>query len=82
MTMPKEIFLNLRKLASGAFGPFETSGNFRRDLRHLRSIGYIRVQGAIGDIPASGNELSEYISVTPVGQQFVALREAFERGEG
>jgi hypothetical protein len=79
-TMSDAIYLNLKKLASGRFGHFENTGNLRRDLRHLRDIGYITAKGHIRDLPTEGSDLSEYITITPVGRQFVEFRETLEEG--
>jgi hypothetical protein len=77
-TMSDNIFRNLKKLASGSFGHFENTGTLRRELRHLRDIGYVTAKGHIGDLPDEGNDLSEYIAITSVGRQFVELREALD----
>jgi hypothetical protein len=77
-TMSDSIFGNLRKLATGQFGHFKNNGGLRRELRHLRDIGYIAVRGHIGDLPEEGNNLSDYVTITPVGKDFVALRESME----
>ena len=72
--MSPAMFLNLKKLAGRRFGPYEMGAGLERELRHLRDIGYIDVR-AIGSLPAKGDELSEFVSVTPAGERFVALRE-------
>lgn len=77
-TMSSSMFDNLRKLSTGRFGQFKNGGGLRRELRHLRDIGYISVRGHIGDLPAEGDDLSTYVSVTPVGRQFVEFRNALE----
>jgi hypothetical protein len=78
LTMSPAMFLNLKKLASRRFGPYEMGPGLERELRHLRDIGYIEVQ-AIGSLPRDGGELSEFVKVTPAGERFVALREQLER---
>ena len=77
-TMSDSMFENLRKVASGAFGHFRNSGGLRRELRHLRDIGYITVKGHIGHLPDQGNNLSDFVTITPAGKEFVALRETLE----
>jgi hypothetical protein len=77
-TMSDAMFGNLRKLATGAFGHYRNNGGLRRELRHLRDIGYIAVKGHIGDLPDEGGNLSDFVTITPVGKEFVALREALE----
>jgi hypothetical protein len=80
-TMSDAIFLNLKKLSTGRFGQFANSGSLRRELRHLRDIGYITVNGHIGDLPPQGADLSRFVSITPVGAQFVRFREGLERAD-
>jgi hypothetical protein len=75
-TMSDAIFVNLKKLSTGAFGPFTSNGGLRRELRHLRDIGYVTVKGHISDLPEEGDELSAFVSVSSVGKQFVELRDA------
>jgi hypothetical protein len=77
-TMSDSMFENLQKLASGRFGHFRNNGGLRRELRHLRDVGYISVQGHIGDLPDDGQNLSDFVTVTPVGRDFVALRQSLE----
>jgi hypothetical protein len=81
-TMSDPIFVNLKKLSTGAFGHFQTNGGLRRELRHLRDIGYITVKGHINDLPDDGAELSAFVSVTPVGRQFVTLRDTLGSSDG
>jgi hypothetical protein len=77
-TMSDSMFGNLRKLAAGNFGHFRNNGGLRRELRHLRDVGYVTVKGHIGDLPDEGSNLSDYVTVTPVGKDFVSLRESLE----
>lgn len=77
LTMSPAMFLNLKKLASRRFGPYELKSGLERELRHLRDIGYIEVH-EIHSLPRSGAELSKSVSVTSAGEQFVALREQLE----
>jgi len=77
-TMSDTMFGNLRKLTTGNFGHFRNNGGLRRELRYLRDVGYITVKGHIGDLPDEGSNLSEHVAVTPVGKEFVALRESLE----
>jgi hypothetical protein len=80
-TMSESMFSNLRKLASGNFGPFINNGGLRRELRHLRDIGYIKSLRHIGDIPKEGANLSEFIKITDVGSQFVEFRNSLESAD-
>jgi hypothetical protein len=77
-TMSPAMFLNLKKLTSRCFGPYEMGPGLERELRHLRDIGYVDVR-AIGSIPKTGTELAEFAKVTPAGQRFVAMRDQLER---
>lgn len=78
-TMSDSMFNNLKKFATGNFGQYHNNGGLRRELRHLRDIGYIICKGHIGDIPQSGQNLSDLVTVTPVGKKFVDFRNALEK---
>jgi hypothetical protein len=80
-TMSGPMFLNLRKLASGNFGEYEMGDALKRELYHLRDIGYIHVE-SIRDVLLRGENLSRHVSVTPAGLQFVELRESQLAGDG
>lgn len=75
-TMSPSMYMNLRKLESGRFGRFEASNGLRRELVHLRDLGYVEVPGEIRQLPDTGDELSDYVMITPTGRDFVRLREA------
>jgi hypothetical protein len=78
-TMSTEMFENLRKISSGNFGKYSTENSgLLRELRHLRDVGYIEVEGTLGSLPREGDDLSRHVRVTPVGKEFVALRESLE----
>jgi hypothetical protein len=79
-TMAPEMYRNLKKFQSGNFGPYKKEGGLRRELYHLRDIGYIKID-SISAIPREGEELSEFVSITPTGSQFIDLREQFESDE-
>ncbi|MEJ2888340.1 hypothetical protein [Actinomycetospora aeridis] len=70
---------NLEKLASGHFGDYVMSGGLDNDLRHLRSHGYVHVEG-IRAIPQRGENLSEFVEITEAGRRFVALRASVDPG--
>jgi hypothetical protein len=72
-TMAPLMYVNLRKLASGNFGPYEMSKGLEGELYHLRDVGYITVE-SIKAIPKSGENLSDYVQVTETGKLFVELR--------
>ena len=77
-TMSPAMFENLRKLASGSFGPYELGQALERELYHLRDIGYITVP-SVKAIPKEGPELSQYVEVTDPGRKFVELRTQLRR---
>ncbi len=76
--MSNSMFGNLRKLATGRFGHFRNNGGLLRELRHLRDVGYIEVKGHIGNLPTEGPNLSDYVTVTPVGSEFVTFRKSLD----
>lgn len=69
------MYTNLKKLASGYFGPYEGTRALERELYHLRDIAYIEVD-SIHAIPKTGLNLSEHVKITEAGKEFVDLREA------
>jgi hypothetical protein len=73
-TMSDGAYRNLRKIVSKHFGPYTMGSALDRELRFLRESGFIKVQ-AISSIPKEGPDLSEYVSATKNGEDFVALRE-------
>jgi len=78
-TMGADLFTNLAKMSSGNFGKFHKTKGLVRELYYLRDLGYIQVP-SITDIPEAGEQLSEYVKVTSVGDEFVKLRkENFNR---
>ena len=81
-SMPQPTFNNLQKIASGRFGRFQMSDGFRQELRNLRDSGYIRTNGIfVSDIPASGDDLSEYVYCTELGKEFIDQRLAVEKAK-
>ena len=74
-TMAPAMYENLKKIASGHFGQYHMSQGLRRELYHLRDIGYIEVP-SVRAIPDRGVDLSVHANITPAGRQFVELREA------
>ncbi len=77
LTMSREMFANLKKLASRHFGPYEMGTGLERELRHLRDIGYVEFR-VIGPIPKNGGDLSDFVKVTPAGERFVVLRQELD----
>jgi hypothetical protein len=76
LAMSDSMYENLRKLADGRFGHFEKTGGLDRELRYLRDIGYVRIpsERGISGIPASGDDLSDFVTITETGRLFVELR--------
>jgi hypothetical protein len=81
-TMSEPMYENLRKLAEGRFTQYTMSGRLKRELYHLRDIGFIRMtaksEHTISRIPPHGEDLQSYIDVTDVGRQFVEKRKALD----
>lgn len=73
-TMGLDMYNNLKKLHSANFGQFQKSKGLVRELYYLRDIGYIEVS-SITDLPNAGDQLSKYVVTTPLGSEFVQLRE-------
>jgi hypothetical protein len=79
ITMSQAMFENLKKLGRDqGFGSYEKSAGLERELYHLRDIGYIDVN-SVKEIPARGNNLSDFVKITPAGKQFIDLREGMEK---
>jgi hypothetical protein len=82
-TMSGPMYHNLRKLSDPPFGRYFMTNGLKRELYHLRDIGYIVIssksQGAISKIPQEGEDLSIYVNVTDVGKEFIKQREIIER---
>lgn len=77
-TMSPNMYFNLRKLNSGNFGHYVKSQGLKRELYHLRDIGYIEVE-SISALPYEGNNLSDHVKISLTGKQFVELRESVEK---
>jgi hypothetical protein len=81
LSMGDDAYLNLRKLATGAFGPFKKPPHMglEMELYHLRNLGYVVLNKkkvpSIHEIPESDDELSDYIEVTDAGKKYIALRD-------
>jgi predicted nucleotide-binding protein len=80
-SMSDSMFHNLRKIAGGQFGHFFNSEGLRRELRHLRDLGYVALHAPVNVLPEEGYELSEHVAITTDGQRFVKLREDLEQEE-
>jgi hypothetical protein len=72
------MYFNLKKIASGNFGPYEIAhwSGLQRELYYLRDIGYIEVD-SVSKLPQKGDNLSDCVRITDLGRKFVELREAF-----
>jgi hypothetical protein len=84
VSMGKDAYENLAKLASGAFGEYtiEHHIGLETELYHLRNIGFIQLRDGVArsiyEIPSYGNQLSDYIEVTENGRRYIALRHELE----
>jgi len=74
LTMAPSMFENLAKLTKRGFD-YMLSDGLRRELLHLRDIGYIE-DFALERIPDAGPDLTAHITITQAGKRFVELREA------
>jgi hypothetical protein len=75
LMMPDPVYRNLVKLASKNFGKFNMTDGFRQQIRSLRDTGFINVKGGVSQLPGNGPELSDYVDVTKLGQEFIDHRE-------
>ena len=82
LSMGRDAYYNLTKLTrSHGFGPYEKEHfmGLETELYHLRNLGYVDLNKekarSIYDIPESGDQLSDYISVTSDGRKYIELRE-------
>jgi hypothetical protein len=81
LSMGDDAYLNLRKLATGAFGTYNNEHNMglETELYYLRNLGYVVLKNekarSIYEIPEFGDELSDYIKVTEAGKKYIELRE-------
>jgi hypothetical protein len=78
-TITESRYLTLKKLSTGRFGHFIISSDLRRELRQLRNLDLITVKGAVGQLPDEGKDLSEFVTVTAIGKQFIEFREALDK---
>jgi len=80
VSMGRDAYRNLIKLARG-FGPYKMEPfiGLETELYHLRNLGYVNLDltkaPSIREIPRSGDQLSDYIKVTPEGRRYIELRE-------
>lgn len=78
-TMASPMYYNLRKLANPPFGKYVLQSALKRELYHLRDIGYISIslkcEGSISEIPPEGEDLSIYVTITESGKEFIEERE-------
>jgi hypothetical protein len=83
LNMPKSIYDNLKKIAGPQlnqrrFGKFDMTEEFRGQLRFLRDNRYITIKGgSVSRLPRSGEDLSEFVDVAPLGVEFIENRERY-----
>ncbi|SNY78706.1 hypothetical protein SAMN04244553_1367 [Nocardia amikacinitolerans] len=77
-SMSEPMWHNLAKLGSGRFGQYVMGKALDRELRYLRDVGYIDVR-SVAQIPPEGDNLSDWVEVTPTGHDFIALRKEIAR---
>jgi hypothetical protein len=75
---------NLRKIASGNFGPYFLGPGLQWQLLYFASLEYILFKcRGIDEIPQNGHEpkelnLSDYVEISTIGQEYLALRELID----
>jgi hypothetical protein len=85
LSMGKDTYFNLQKLASGAFGKYRKQRNMglETELYYLRNLGYVEIikdkTSSIHEIPETGDELSDYVRVTDAGLRYINLRQSIDR---
>jgi hypothetical protein len=78
LTISPWAYLHLRKLARPeGYGAYEMGPGLSRELHHLLNIGYIEIS-SMEEIPQRGENLSEFVTITDEGRQFVKLRQELE----
>lgn len=84
LSMSDDAFAQLKKLGTGSFGGFWLDPNFTvglaAEINYFKILGYITFKNIADtrDLPTGEHgdkKLSDYISVTPLGHEFIALRE-------
>jgi hypothetical protein len=78
LTMSPWAYLHLGKLARPeGYGPYEMGPGLSRELQHLVNIGYIEVP-SFEKIPSEGGNLSEFVTITETGREYLRLRQELE----
>lgn len=80
-SMSESLFRKLKKLSTGKYGRIENNSGFHSELRHLRNIGYITMSCSVSQLPKEGEDLADFVTVTPVGNQFIQFRESLEKAK-
>lgn len=71
LRLPSEELLHLLNLRHQPTSPYRVQGNLKRELRHLRDLGFIRnKQGPIGELPANF-ELGKYFELLEPGHDYL-----------
>jgi hypothetical protein len=78
LAMAPPMYANLQKLDSGYFGTYTMSNALKRELYHLRDMGYVDVE-SINAIPDKGNNLSDHVVITGNGHMYVKLRDSINQ---
>jgi hypothetical protein len=80
-TMAPSMYGQLVKLRGGNFFDYDKRKDFEREMTHLRDAGYV-ADFNWAEIPPGGADLSNHIRITPLGEEFLALRELLARESG
>jgi hypothetical protein len=77
-TMAPSTYGQLLKLRGRNFFDYHKTEDFEREMTNLRDAGYV-ADFNWAAIPAGGADLSNHIRITPLGEEFLALRELLTR---
>lgn len=72
-TMAPSMYGQLVKLRARGFADYQKTKDFEREMTNLRDAGYVE-DFDWAAIPESGADLSAHIRITPLGEEFLALR--------
>jgi hypothetical protein len=78
LTLSRGTYLELSRLARPeGLGPYMMTPALSRELERLANIGYIEVP-SFDAIPTEGENLSDYVTITDEGREFLRLRQQLE----
>jgi len=77
-TMAPSMYDNLVKLRDRRRGEYSLGNDLKREMTQLRDAGYLEDFNADG-LPPKCDVLADYFTITPLGRQFLELRESLSR---